>query len=141
MTSQLAQYLPVAILIAVAIAFVVGMMGLSVLLGKRGRRSPIKDTAYECGMLPHSPASPRYSVKFHRVAMLFLLFDIEVVFLYPWACVYRQMLGDATTANLIFFSMLSFLGVLLVGYVYAYRKGAFDWRTRPSAGPHPDGPR
>jgi len=135
-TSQLAQYLPVVILIALSIAFVVGMLGASVLLGKRGRRSPAKDTAYECGIIPESPAGPRYSVKFHRVAMLFILFDIEVVFLYPWAVVYRRLLGEAATANLIFFAMVSFLGILLVGYLYAYRKGAFDWRTHPE--PHRD---
>jgi len=62
------------------------------------------------------------------VAMLFILFDIEVVFLYPWAVVYREMLGSEATRNLIFFSMVSFLGILFVGYIYALKKRAFDWK-------------
>ncbi|HVV00219.1 MAG TPA: NADH-quinone oxidoreductase subunit A, partial [Verrucomicrobiae bacterium] len=66
-------------------------------------------------------------VKFYLVAMLFILFDIEVVFLYPWAVVYRDML--ATNANLIFGAMLSFIAVLLVGYIYAVKKQAFDWKS------------
>ena len=128
MDSQLSQYVPVVLLIAAAVGLTGGMLGLSVLLGQRGRRTPIKDTAYECGMLPTGAGSARFSVRYYRVAMLFILFDIEVVFLYPWAVVYRRMLADPATANLIFFSMLTFLGVLLVGYLYALKKGAFDWK-------------
>ena len=71
----------------------------------------------------------RFSVKFYLVAMLFILFDIEVVFMYPWAVVYRDMLADHATRNLIFASMLSFLGILFVGYLYAVKKKAFDWRS------------
>ncbi|MDW8310730.1 MAG: NADH-quinone oxidoreductase subunit A, partial [Verrucomicrobiales bacterium] len=71
----------------------------------------------------------RLSVKFYLVAMLFILFDIEVVFMYPWAVVYADMLRDVTTRNLILVAMLSFLGVLAVGYLYAVKKRAFDWRT------------
>ena len=92
--SQLIQYLPVLMLGALAVAFSFGMLTLSVLLGKKGRRTPIKDTAYECGMLPIGEGTPRLSVKFYLVAMLFILFDIEVVFLYPWAVVYRDMLRE-----------------------------------------------
>ena len=66
----------------------------SVLLGKVGKRSKVKDTAYECGMLPEGDAQPRFSVKFYLVAMLFILFDIEIVFMYPWAVVYRDMIKD-----------------------------------------------
>jgi NADH-quinone oxidoreductase subunit A len=118
--SQLAQYLPVLLMIGLAVACSGGMLA-----GKLGRRSQIKDTPYECGMLPVGVGTPRFSVRFYLVAMLFILFDIEVVFLYPWAVVYRDML--ATHANLIFGSMLSFLGILTVGYVYAVKKQAFDW--------------
>ena len=96
-------------------------------LGQRAKRSRIKDTAYECGMLPVGQGSTRLSVKFYLVAMLFILFDIEVVFLYPWAVVYREMLQ--AHAGLILGSMLSFIAILLVGYVYAVRKNAFDWRS------------
>ena len=73
--------------------------------------------------------SSRMSVKFYLIAMLFILFDIEVVFLYPWAVVYKGMLADPATANLIFGTMISFLGILFVGYIYAIRKNAFDWKS------------
>jgi NADH-quinone oxidoreductase subunit A len=125
--SQLTQYLPVLMLVFLAVGFSFGILILSVIVGKRGRRSPIKDTAYECGMLPVGEGSTRLSVKFYLVAMLFILFDIEVVFLYPWAVVYRDMLRH--NANLIFGSMLSFLVILFVGYIYALKKGAFDWKS------------
>ncbi len=124
---QLTQYLPVLMLGAVAVLFSVGMLVGSVVLGKRGKRLPIKDTPYECGMLPVGPGQTRLSVKFYLVAMLFILFDIEVVFLYPWAVVYRQMLKE--NAALILGSMLSFIGVLFVGYLYALKKNAFDWKS------------
>jgi NADH-quinone oxidoreductase subunit A len=125
--AQLPQYIPVLMLAAVATAFAVGNLVLSVLLGKTGRRNAVKDTPYECGMLPVGDGSSRLSVKFYLVAMLFILFDIEVVFMYPWAVVYKPML--LTNANLIFGSMLSFLGILFVGYIYAVKKGAFDWKS------------
>ena len=125
--AQLREYLPVLMLGVLAVLFSFGMLGLSVLLGKKGKRSPSKDTAYECGMLPVGEGNSRLSVKFYLVAMLFILFDIEVVFLYPWAAIYRDMLKQ--NANLIFGSMVSFLGILLVGYIYAVKKRAFDWKS------------
>jgi NADH-quinone oxidoreductase subunit A len=125
--SQLAQYVPVLILALVAIGFAGGTLIASVVLGKLGRRSRIKDTAYECGMLPVGEGNTRLSVKFYLVAMLFILFDIEVVFLYPWAVVYKQML--ANNAALILGSMLTFMGILFVGYIYALKKRAFDWKS------------
>ena len=124
---QLAQYLPVLMLGVLAVLFAGGTLFASVLVGKKGRDSKIKDTAYECGMIPIGSGSPRMSVKFYLVAMLFILFDIEVVFLYPWAVVYKEML--AKNAGLIFGSMLSFLGILFVGYIYALKKRAFDWKS------------
>jgi NADH-quinone oxidoreductase subunit A len=129
MDTQLAQYIAVLMLFVLAVAATGGMIGLSMLLGKKGRRSKIKDTAYECGMLPVGEGAPRLSVKFHLVAMLFILFDIEVVFMYPWAVIYKQMLADEFTRNMILGSMLSFLGILFVGYIYALKKGAFDWKS------------
>lgn len=116
-------------LLALAVAATGGMIVFSLLLGKRARRTRIKDTAYECGMIPEGKGSARFSVKFYLVAMLFILFDIEVVFLYPWAVVYRDMLREAATRNLILLAMVSFLGVLFVGYLYAVRKKAFDWKS------------
>lgn len=124
---QLSQYVPVLILGLVAVAFAAGNLILSVVMGKVGKRNKVKDTPYECGMLPIGEGNSRLSVKFYLVAMLFILFDIEVVFLYPWAVVYRKML--ATNANLIFGAMLSFLGILFVGYIYAVKKHAFDWKN------------
>ena len=114
-------------LFCLAVLFSFGMLVLSVIFGKKGKRSPIKDTPYECGMLPIGEATTRLSVKFYLVAMLFILFDIEVVFLYPWAVIYKEMLRQ--NASLILGSMLSFLAVLFVGYVYALKKGAFDWKS------------
>lgn len=127
--SEIGQYVPVVMLFLLAVLITGGMLLGSVLLGQRGRRSKIKDTAYECGMIPVGRGGARLSVKFYLVAMLFILFDIEVVFLYPWAVVYRELLAQPATANVIFFAMLSFLGVLLVGYVYALKRKAFDWRS------------
>jgi NADH-quinone oxidoreductase subunit A len=124
---QLAQYLPVLMLGALAVLFSFGMLVGSVILGQKGRRPPVKDTAYECGMLPVGEGSARLSIKFHLVAMLFILFDIEVVFLYPWAAIYRTMLKD--NPGVILGSMISFLAILFVGYLYALKKHAFDWRS------------
>ncbi len=128
MQSQLSQYIPVLMLGILAVAFSFGMLMFSVLVGKKGKRLPIKDTAYECGMLPVGEGSTRLSVKFYLVAMLFILFDIEVVFLYPWAVVYRAMIAEPATRNMIFGSMVSFLVILFVGYIYALKKRAFDWK-------------
>ena len=129
MDSQLTQYIPVLILALAAIGFSAGTLVFSVLFGWRGKRSKIKDTAYECGMLPIGEGGTRMSVKFYLVAMLFILFDIEVVFLYPWAVIYKAMLADPATRNMILASMVSFLGILFVGYIYALKKRAFDWKS------------
>jgi NADH-quinone oxidoreductase subunit A len=127
--SQIAQYIPILMLLVAAIGFAVGVLALSVLLGKFGKRTKAKDIAYECGANPIGEGGARFSVKFHLVAMLFILFDIEVVFLYPWAVVYKDMLADHATRNLIFGSMISFLGILFAGYLYALKKKAFDWKS------------
>lgn len=127
MSGQLAQYVPVLLLAVVAIGFAVAMLGVSVLLGVKARRNPVKDSAYECGMKAQGEGAVRFSVKFYLVAMLFILFDIEIVFLYPWAVVYRDLLAE--NAGLIFGSMLSFIGILFVGYLYALKKRAFDWKA------------
>ncbi len=125
--SQLAQYVPVLMLGMLAVVFSFGMLGMSVVLGKRGRRPAVKDTPYECGMAPVGEGTPRFSVKFYLVAMLFILFDIEVVFLYPWAVIYRDMLKEGGGA--ILGTMVAFVAILLVGYIYVLKKRAFDWRS------------
>ena len=127
--SQLEQYIPVLFLLAAAVGFAGGTLLISVLLGKFAKTSKAKDAAYECGKDPIGDGTARFSVKFYLVALLFVLFDIEVVFMYPWAVVYRHMLADHATRDMIFVSMLSFLGILFVGYLYALKKKAFDWKT------------
>src|SRR5436305_12700446 len=115
------EYLPVLLQIIVAIGFAVSALLMSVLLGKSGRRTPTKDTAYECGMIPQGEPQPRFSVKFYLVAMLFILFDLEIVFMYPWAVVYKDAIQHSAV---IFWSMLIFIAILMVGYIYALNKGA-----------------
>src|SRR3974390_3299730 len=125
--TQLAQYLPVLMLGVLAVVFSFGMLVMSVVLGKRGKRPPVKDTPYECGMVPVGEGTTRLSVKFYLVAMLFILFDIEVVFLYPWAVIYRETLKQS--GGMILGAMLSFMVILFIGYLYALKKGAFDWKS------------
>jgi NADH-quinone oxidoreductase subunit A len=122
---MLREYLPILLQIIVAIGFAASALLVSALVGKTGKRTPAKDTPYECGMVPQGDGQPRFSVKFYLVAMLFILFDIEIVFMYPWAVVYKEMI---VRSALIFWSMLSFISILMVGYVYALRKGALDFR-------------
>ena len=128
-SSQLAQYIPILFLLAAAVGFAGGTLLISVLLGKQGGHSKAKDAAYECGKDPIGEGGARFSVKFYLVAMLFILFDIEVVFMYPWAVVYRDMLAEHATRNLVLGSMISFLGILFAGYLYALKKKAFDWKS------------
>jgi NADH-quinone oxidoreductase subunit A len=122
---MLREYLPVLLQIIVAIAFAASALVVSILVGKTGKRTRAKDMAYECGMIPQGEVQPRFSVKFYLVAMLFILFDLEIVFMYPWAVVYKEMIAQST---LIFWSMLSFISILMIGYVYALKKGALDWK-------------
>ena len=121
---MLRDYLPILLQAIVAVGFAASALIVSVILGKTGRRSPVKDSAYECGMVAEGGAQPRFSVKFYLVAMLFILFDIEIVFMYPWAVVYTDMIRGSTA---ILWSMLSFVSILTVGYVYALKKGALKW--------------
>ncbi len=123
---MLSDYLPVIFQAFVAIGFAVIALGLSVLLGKKGRDSKIKNTPYECGMLPIGDGAPRFSVKFYVIAMLFVIFDIEVVFSYPWALAFKDSLKES---SMILWSFASFAGILAVAYVYALKKGAFDWKS------------
>jgi NADH-quinone oxidoreductase subunit A len=127
--SQLNQYIPVLMLGLLAVLFAFGMLFVSVLVGVKGKRNRVKDSAYECGMIPVGEGGTRMSIKFYLVAMLFILFDIEVVFLYPWAVIYREMLKSAATRDLILGSMVTFLVILFVGYIYALKKRAFDWKS------------
>lgn len=110
----------------VAIGFCASMLIMSVILGKKGSKNATKDSAYECGMLPIGDGAPRFSVKFYLVAMLFVIFDIEVVFMYPWAVQFRDLIQQG---NMAFYSMCGFVGILTVAYIYALRKGALNWKV------------
>ena len=119
-------WLSILIMIALGAGFALISVLLSNVLGP-SKPSPEKSAPYECGMPAAGTAQPRFSVKFYLVAMLFILFDIEIVFMYPWAVVYRDHI--AAHGPGIFWSMLSFVTVLTVGYVYAIMKGALDWKS------------
>ena len=122
---MLQDYTPVLIHVIVAVGFATMAMIANIVLGRTGKRNTTKDMVYECGMVPETAGQPRFSVKFYLVAMLFILFDIEIVFMYPWAVVYQDFLAEFGTT--ILWSMLSFVVILLFGYVYAIKKGALDW--------------
>lgn len=122
--AEIDNYNAVLLQLLLVIGLAATMLGLSVLVGRAGRRNAIKDSAYECGMLPIGDSQPRFSVKFYLVAMLFVLFDIEVVFMYPWAVVFRDLVAQNA---MVFWGMLSFVGILTVAYVYALKKGALRW--------------
>ena len=125
---MLQDYLPILIQAVIAIGFAVATLIASVVLGKRATRNRMKDSAYECGMLPVGEGQARFSVKFYLVAMLFVLFDLEVVFLFPWAVVFKE-LAVAQEMAVVFWSAISFIVILFVAYLYALRKGALEWRS------------
>jgi len=114
------EYIPVLLFLLVAIAFAGGTIGLSSIIVPR-RKNPVKMSSYECGVEPVGDARERFSVKFYLVAVLFILFDIEAVFLYPWAVTFNQL----GLYGLI--EMVLFIVILLVGYVYLLKKRALEW--------------
>jgi NADH-quinone oxidoreductase subunit A len=118
-----ARYLPLLIHLGIAFLLATAMIVLSQLLG-RHRYSRAKFQPYECGMMPVGDARERFSVKFYLVAMLFILFDVEAVFLYPWAILLHElkMFG--------FWEMLVYVAILLVGLFYVWKKGVLDWAIR-----------
>ncbi len=115
-----ADYLPVLILVVVAVGMSAIAIALSAVLGPR-KSTPSKLMPYESGMVPTGDARLRFSIKYFVVALLFILFDVETVFLYPWAVYFRQL----RLFGLL--EMLVFVGILGVGYLYAWRKGALEW--------------
>jgi NADH-quinone oxidoreductase subunit A len=121
---MLQEFGAVLIQAVIAVGFAGVTLLLSVMFGRSAARNPMKDSAYECGMLPVGAGQPRFSVKFYMVAMLFVIFDVEVVFMYPWAVVFRRMIVESP---MVFWSMFSFAGILVFAFVYAWRKGALTW--------------
>lgn len=134
--TELQQYVPVALIIFVAIGFAAVNLLAPTILGKKRTHDPVKDTAYECGMPPMMEGQPRFSVKFYLIAMLFIIFDIEVVFLLGWSAVFRDLVKPESQGG-IGWPMLGgatlFLLVLEVGHIYAWKKGALDWAPKRSA--------
>ncbi len=120
------DYLPVLFQVLIAVGFAVTVLSSSIIFGRSGKTNKIKDSAYECGMLPIGEGSPRFSVKFYLVAMLFVIFDIEVVFMYPWAVQFRDLITEGPIALV---SMAGFAGILVFAYVYALKKGALNWKS------------
>jgi NADH-quinone oxidoreductase subunit A len=119
-----AAYLPVLVQVVLAAAITSAVIAASHLCGQRARVNAIKDSAYECGIKSAGTPQMRFSVKFFVTALLFILFDIEVVFLIPWTFVYRDFLARHIA---VLAPMLFFLGVLVLGLVYEVRKGALEW--------------
>lgn len=130
MNFVLSAYLPVLLMFIVAAGFAVTMIGLSQLVGQR-KRTRTKLMPYECGKDPVGSARERFSVKFYLIAMLFILFDIEVIFLVPWAVVFKLLSSPQYgMKNLIFFEMVLFIALLAAGLIYVIKKGAFEWSER-----------
>lgn len=117
-------YLPILIQLILAVGIAVTIIVASHIFGQRARRGKIKDTAYECGMIADNNEGSRFSVKFYVTAMLFILFDIEIVFLVPWALIYKDFLqaGIPILGPIMFFLM-----VLILGLAYEFKKGALEW--------------
>lgn len=127
MSFDLSQYLPVLLMFVVAAGFAITFITLSQLVGQR-KRTRTKLMPYECGKDPVGSARERFSVKFYLIAMLFILFDIEVIFLVPWAVVFRRLsTPEYGLANVVYFEMLVFIALLAAGLIYVIKKGALDW--------------
>src|SRR3954468_18295575 len=125
---SLRDYLPILLMFIVAAGFAVGNVLLSQLVGQR-KSTRTKLMPYECGKDPVGSARERFSVKFYLIAMIFILFDIEVIFLIPWAVVFKTFAASGYR-NLVYVEMMIFVALLLVGYIYVVKKGAFDWGDR-----------
>src|SRR5205085_6479015 len=125
---NLKDYLPILLMFIVAGGFAVGNVLLSQFVGQR-KSTRTKLMPYECGKDPVGSARERFSVKFYLIAMIFILFDIEVIFLIPWAVVFKTFAASGYRA-LVYVEMMLFVALLLVGYIYIVKKRAFDWGER-----------
>lgn len=130
MSFHLSDYLPILLMFIVAAGFAVGNILLSHFVGQR-KRTKTKLMPYECGKDPVGSARERFSVKFYLIAMIFILFDIEVIFLVPWAVVFKSLASQgADIRTFAYLEMMVFIALLLAGYIYVVKKGAFDWGDR-----------
>ena len=121
---MLEQYIPLFIVIGVALVFGTALVMSSTLIGPQ-RPNREKTSTYESGMKPVGTTNQRISIKYYLVAMFFIIFDLEVIFVYPWAVEFKKLFGEYGIS--VFLSMLIFLVVLELGYLYAYKKGGFKW--------------
>ena len=121
-------WLPVVLLLIIGVGFAIGNVLISVLIGP-GRTGPGKETVYESGMIPVGDTRQRFNVRFYIVAMIFLVFDVEIVFFYPWATVFGGAVRqpDGYYGTLLLTEMFLFVGILLLAYFYAWGKGVFRW--------------
>jgi NADH-quinone oxidoreductase subunit A len=127
MPFELNQYLPVLLMFVVAAGFAITFITLSQFVGQR-KRTRTKLMPYECGKDPVGSARERFSVKFYLIAMLFILFDIEVIFLVPWAVVFKRLSSpEYGLRNVVYFEMVVFIALLAAGLIYVIKKGALDW--------------
>jgi len=127
MIFNLVDYMPVLLMFVVAAGFALTFVGLSQLVGQR-KRTRTKLMPYECGKDPVGSARERFSVKFYLIAMLFILFDIEVIFMVPWAVVFKRLSSpEYGLSNVVYFEMLIFIALLAAGLIYVIKKGALDW--------------
>jgi NADH-quinone oxidoreductase subunit A len=127
---DLNDYYPILLMFVVAAGFAVTNILLTQLVGQR-KATRTKLMPYECGKDPVGSARERFSVKFYLIAMIFILFDIEVIFLMPWAVVFKTLAGpEYNLRALVYFEMMLFVALLLVGFVYILKKGLFDWSER-----------
>ena len=128
------QFMPVLITLVVALGFAVILLGTAAILGQRTRhRTAAKRQSYESGVPLIDRAHKRISVKFYLVALVFVVLDIEVAFLYPWAINYRSLVADGSLMPL--WEIVAFLALLFFVYLYLWRKGIFDWGRRPPTAP------
>ena len=127
MRFNLSDYLPIILMFVVAAGFAVTNILLSRVIGQR-KSTRTKLMPYECGKDPVGSARERFSVKFYLIAMIFILFDIEVIFLIPWAVVFKKLTAPQYgLGTLLYTEMMLFVALLLAGYIYVVKKGAFDW--------------
>jgi len=123
------QFLPVLFVLGVAIATAIGLLGLATLLGQRARQKTVmKGETYESGVPLLDRAHKRISVKFYLVALVFVVLDVEVAFLYPWAVTYRDLL--ARNSAVVLWDMMAFIALLAFAYIYLWKQGVFDWGPR-----------
>jgi NADH-quinone oxidoreductase subunit A len=134
---NLMEYAPIGIMFLVAIGFALSQLLVTQLIGPR-KRTATKLMPYECGKDPIGSARDRYSIKFYTVAVIFLLFDIEVLFMIPFAVAFKSLLlaessGPVAYGTIAFVEILVFVATLIVGYIYVWKKGTFDWGLQARA--------